>query len=228
LRWDGKLDTAACITASLFAYGIVEIKSSIRLRRAAFVKEYIGSFYLNNELYSIFFELVYRYYDVDFDVVNGEFNARYGGGKEPPLKDRPIQFIHGGDRPVGTRYYHPKVFQRSEEECRLDRLLGYFDILGYYLHKGHIDVRDIATCLGYYIAILEERKVLKLYLDIVDKEWHNLPYQRNLGEKPPFRYVRRLLIAVRKFNDSVAAKASKTEERAQQKINKIASDVEKG
>jgi len=45
------------------------------------------------------------------------------------------------------RLYDPSTFQFSEEERRLDALLGFFDILGYHHHRGVVHMQDIAGVL---------------------------------------------------------------------------------
>lgn len=103
-----------------------------------------------------------------------------------------------GDRKgqVGLRYYHPDCFQGSEEERRLDALIGYLDIIGYHYHHGLIRMKDVAAMLNYQLAAFASRKVIKTYLgEVGGADWWEKSklHTGSGGAKIPYLYFRILL-----------------------------------
>jgi hypothetical protein len=182
----------------LFIITILELNRAIQIQRASFVKEYVAQFFTNHDLHLAFHELIYSYGDdkyAQIEKIAQELHLK--DQKERPIFE-PFAEINK-DRPIGARFFHPALLQLSPEERRLDALLGYFDVVGYYYVKNILQMRDIAGTLGYQLSLMRRRRVVITYLDLTKHWWHTLPNPEELGVAP-FQYLRKLLDGLAEYN----------------------------
>jgi predicted DNA-binding transcriptional regulator len=199
LETDLKVGIVAFTAAPLFIITLMELGRNLRLQRAAFIKDYISQFFTKSELYQTFHELVYTYTDSVFERVDKIRDEQNLDVKPKPVFD-PFDNLQAG-RQVGSRLYHPRLFQTSPEERRLDALLGYFDVIAYYYAKGFLRIEDIAGSVGYFLAVMKARKVICEYMKLNHEAWSSPEYNRKMGATPPFSYLERLLDDIQKYNE---------------------------
>jgi hypothetical protein len=185
LKFDKNVQIGIFATVPLFVVTVIQVRSAVKLQRAAFIKEYVTKLHTDRDLSEAFHYLVYTYSD---PVLDKFLRA------DPQVREE----MQKG-RPVGGRLYDPSTFQLSEEERRLDGILGYFDVLGYHYVAGTVSLRDVANVLGFQLAALSRRKVVRDYLNAIPDYWKKFE-----GDDPqavaPFRYLTVLLTDFRKYN----------------------------
>ena len=188
LQFDNKVQIGVFATLPLFVLTVLQIRQSIRLQKATFIKDFVAKLHTETELSQSFHSLVYGFTNSIYEDVRS--------GKLDP---------DTSTRPEGLRPFNPDKFQGTEEERRLDALLGYFDIIGYHYHTGAIDMVEIAGVLGYQLAALSTRDVIREYLDSLPKYWAESSFSKR-GPKAvaPFRYLTVLLTDFQKFNEKNA------------------------
>lgn len=196
LEFDPKLDVAALIGVPAILYGILELRRNLRASQAAFVRDHVALFFQNKEMFSAYFDLVYNYDDAIFERVDREFRS-----VAPSTMVRPdFSFIPKElHRKKGRRFYHPRAFQGSQEEQRLDAFLSFFDVLGYYYHSRLIDIEEIAGTVGYYLLFLKDRKVFMEYMRVCRQAWEE-PKYREISQRQPFFYLTNLLDDLEKYD----------------------------
>jgi hypothetical protein len=187
----------------LFILAILQLGYNGRLQRTDFLRNYSEGFFTNEDLYSAFHQLVYTYRDSDFEKVETEVRKRQAAGTLNDETPRPV-FLDvkrslGADE-LGSRLYHPYCFQGSQEERRLDMLLGYFDLLGYHHARGYLSIEDIAGSLGHYLNILSRRKVIIELRRIYSEAAADPEYAKYNGRLSPFRYFEMLMQSIETFN----------------------------
>ena len=97
-------------------------------------------------------------------------------------------------REEGRRFYHPAMFQGSVEEKRLDSLLGYFNIIAYYYNKEKfLSIDDINGSIGYHLAVMGARTVVKEYLNHIEETWEKGGYAKKFGMLQPYHHLKELL-----------------------------------
>ena len=115
LTFSGKVGLTAFTGVPLLLLAVIQIDRAIRLQRASFVKDYVSKFFIEKGLYENFHELIYTYSDKFFEQVDEALQEVDGQDNK---SDKTIQ---NGDT---VRRYHPKTFQGSSEERKLDVILG--------------------------------------------------------------------------------------------------------
>lgn len=198
LQSDLKVGIAAFTATPLFVVTILELGRNLRLQRAAFIKDYVSQFFINPHLYQTFHELIYTYPNSLFEKVDDIRRAQKLDNCEKPVFE-PFKELQG-ERLVGARLYHPRLFQTSVEERRLDALLGYFDVIAYYYAKGYLRIADIAGSVGYFLAVMGARTVIRDYMKLNQEAWSSPEYNRRMGATPPFAYLNRLLDDIQSYN----------------------------
>lgn len=199
LQTDLRVGFVALTAGPLFIITIMELGRNLCLQRATFIKDYVSKFFTNTELYQTFHELIYTYTDSVFDKVDN-IRKEQNLDTQPKPVFNPFEELQDG-RQVGSRLYHPRLFQTSPEERRLDALLGYFDVIAYYYAKGFLRIEDIAGSVGYFLAVMKARKVICDYMELNREAWSTPEYNRKMGATPPFSYLKRLLDDIQKYND---------------------------
>ena len=199
VEFNPKIGIAALTAIPLFVVTLMQLGRTLRLQRADFIRKYTSQFVTEGDLYSTFHDLVYNYSNKKYEEVKKVVEEESKKGTGRPGFDC-LKGLQGG-RGQGKRFYHPSFFQGSPEEMRLDALLGYFDILGYYYARGFVHLQDIVGTLGYYLAVLGERHVVRDYIDICTKMWPTLPYSKVMGATTTSAYLRRLLDDVKTYNE---------------------------
>jgi predicted outer membrane lipoprotein len=198
LEPDVKVGIVTFTAIPLLLITVMELGRNLRLQRAAFIKDYISQFFTNVDLYQTFHELIYDYTDVRFEKVESIRKEQHLDNQEKPVF-APFESLQGG-RQTGSRLYHPRLFQGSPEERRLDALLGYFDVIAYYYAKGYLRIEDIVGSVGYFLAVMKARKVVSDYLKANREAWMNPEYNSSMGVTPPFAYLQRLLDDIQEYN----------------------------
>jgi len=205
LTFDKKIDLAFLVAAFGFLITIVQLNQSTALQRGTFIKDHVAQFFARPELYETWHDLVYNYENDLFAKVD-EYVAR---NKLRGMPQRPIQLtldqidLTSEERIKwnGIRIYHPDIFQGSDEEKKLDGLLGYLDVIGFHCESGLIGVADVSGSLGYFLSHMGRRRIIMYYLDLTKDLWQgpNSKY-REITPEPPFDYTRKLLDRLARFN----------------------------
>ena len=169
---------------------IIQLARKLMLDRAAFIENYISKFFVDQTLYKAFNDLIYRYENDTFKKVEC-IRIKEDLDKEPKPVFEPFSDCQAG-REIGSRLYHPKLFQGSPEEMRLDCVLGYFNVIAYRYKKGLLHLDDISGSIGYCLLVMRSRMVIKEYLELQESAWGNASYQK-FGHTPPFMHLRKLM-----------------------------------
>lgn len=205
-------------TTSIF-FTLLEIQRNSEVQRANFVKDYIAALHINDDLKRTFHDLVYLYKDENFEKIHKT--------KEIDLKDAGevlnTFFLTGEgeinhNRIEGTRFYHLTNFQGSEEERKLDSLLYYFDVIGYYYEKGLITLTDVNGTIGYFIDCLSSRKCTKTYLELIFTSGKNKP-----EAIIQFRYLMKLILDFKTLGQQTADKRNIVFKSKEHQDNKLIS-----
>jgi hypothetical protein len=216
LAFKKEIDVLSFIVVVGFSITIFQLGQNYKTQEEKFISDYLSKLYTDKDLSGAFHDLVETYENLRFAQFNERATAMKA--KEERLRRRePIFEIFDdlqGYRKnlVGSRYYHPDCFQGSEEERRLDGLLGYLDIVGYHFHHGIIPMNDLAAMLNYQLATLNGRDVIKFYLGVSASEgWFaNTDIQKQSGAvQVPFLYLRNMLVEYQRYNEENRAKLKK-------------------
>jgi hypothetical protein len=190
----------------LFILAILQLAYNGRLQKTDFLRNYSEEFFTNEALYSAFHQLVYTYRDSDFEKVEALITeheaAKTLSDKTPRPVFTSIQRSLGVEE-IGCRLYHPKYFQGSPEERRLDMLIGYFDLLGYHHMRGYLSIEDIAGSLGHYLNMLSRRKVIQSLRAIYRDAVLDSDYAKHNGRIRPFYYFEELMRSIENFNSRI-------------------------
>lgn len=176
-------------TSPLLIIAVIQLRRNFLLQRTDFIREFTTKLYNERELSESFYYLVYLY----------ENNKYKEFKKADEIKDDVKKKEMQKDKKEGMKFYNPATFQDSEEERRLDVLLGFFNILGYHYHSGIVSIEDIAGVMEFYLVALSTRKVIVEYMEeIIPDNWEKTSFAE-YGDTP-YRHLRNLLRDFRKFN----------------------------
>ena len=181
-----------------FLVVIFQLYRGWKAMRMGFVSNYLSRFFLDRELCSIYYDLVQEYPIRQWKKIHGKVLKH--GEKLEKEPDRIWQLIEKQNqgREEGRRHYHPAFFQGSPEEQRLDRLLGYFDIVAFHVIEGEVKLNDVKAMLGYHLHALATSPPIQTYLEVIQEAWETNPaYRRRFGDQLPFYYLRKLLDRLR-------------------------------
>jgi hypothetical protein len=154
--------------------------------RSGLVKEFAAKLHTEESLSETFFYLVYCYSDKLYD----DFKAATPEQKAAMQKHRP----------EGRRLYDPAKFQGTEEERRLDALLGYLDVIAFHYRRGVLPMRDIAGSMGFHLQAIASRKVIVEYRNTTaDTWWDKSSFQKDYKSVAPFGYLDNLLNDFKNF-----------------------------
>jgi hypothetical protein len=223
LNFDKKIEAVAFFTVAGFAIVAFQLWQGYTVQRAKFLTDYLAMIYTDKDLSSAFHDLVETYSDNVFAQVD-EIAIRENAGEISRKANVPVFDIFDklqGPRlnVIGQRYYHPDCFQGSEEERRLDGLIGYLDIVGYHYYYGLVRMKDLAAVLNYQLASLSARKVIAKYLHLSGEEWwKTTTIQGGSGGAPlPYLYFRNMLDAYVTYNEQHRARLKKEQDRIARK-----------
>lgn len=192
---------------------VATLLRTFEVQYTSHARDFLHEFNENADFAKTYFDLVYTYKNDIFRSVRKIADEIIK--KNPGKPEKAGEEIDGGvKKPVfewfeeinkrysrndinHDRFYHPDHFQLSPEEQRLDRLLDYFDLVGLYLRRGLVRIEDIAGALGDYLAVLDERRVVKFYIKgMKNKEkW-------KYNSAPPYSNLRLLLAEFAAYNVS--------------------------
>jgi len=185
LKFNREVGIAIFTGVPLFLITIIQLKVSSTIQRSNYVRELASKIHSQPELSEAFFYLVYTY-------DNELFKSFKEKGEEARLK---LQ----GERTIGRRLYDPDTFQGSEEERRLDNLLSYFDIIGFHFYRGLIPIDDIAGVLGFHLAALSTREVIKSYREGNPDHWEKSSFTKDFNSVAPHQYLTEMLAAFAEY-----------------------------
>jgi len=180
LTLDRNIGIAVLAGLPVLLLTLVQLYIGSVVQRANLVKDLAAKIYTDKELAETFHSLVYTYDDKKFDafvVADDSEKRELNSGRVP-----------------GTRYFDPETVSGTEEERKLDALLGYLDIIAYHHHRRLIHMRDIAGVLGYHLAIISNRKAVTEYRESIPKFWSKSKFEKMYGANSvPLRYLDKLL-----------------------------------
>ena len=98
------------------------------------------------------------------------------------------------ERKEGQRLYHPKLFQGSVEEKRLDNLLIYLSSIAYYCHPDSklLSKKDMEGTFGWLFVLAAKSPVVRDYLTFIKSQYEEHGYDKLFGEQP-FGYLNKLI-----------------------------------
>ena len=110
-----------------------------------------------------------------------------------------------GNRVEGQRLYHPRLFQGSVEEKRLDSLLGYFNVIAYYYYSRPqtFTIKDLEGSIGFHIVSTCRNRAVAEYFAIINEVWENDRERLTqlYGERKPFSYLQDLAKDLEKLRE---------------------------
>lgn len=169
------------------------------------IRDYIGNFHTNQYLQDIFFKLVYSYttdiYKALIDVEEYK-NLEPMDTKDPIFVEKIVVRNNNKQRSEeGCRFYHPNFMKTSLEEKRIDSLLGYFDVIGYYYNKGYLELEDIVGTVGFYLDTISNRPATREYIQFIHENWSSTgPGKRGCPE--PYWHLVELMQAIASANQT--------------------------
>jgi len=185
LQFDEKVQVGVFATVPLLLLTVLQLRTAVHVQKAGFIRDYVSKLHIDRELSEAYHYLVYTYNNKLYDRVVDATPEELAKMQE--------------SRADGCRLYNVDNFQGSQEERRLDALLGYFDLIGYHYLNGVIGMSDIAGVLGYQLAALATRKVVRNYLNTVPPYWEETSFSK-AGGVGPFRYLTVLLDDFLEYN----------------------------
>ncbi|HLZ85357.1 MAG TPA: hypothetical protein VKQ54_17480 [Caulobacteraceae bacterium] len=197
---DMKIGITAFTGLPLFLIGVLQLGQTLSLQKGSFIKDYISQFFIRQDVYSAWSDLIYQYTDKDFKRVQTIVDGFHEDNRNFSTSEEAMNLVASvaPDLPLGSRRYHPDHFQGTLEEKRLDALLGYFDVIGYYYAKGLLGLDDISGSMGYHVGVIRERAVVQWYLTM-NKEYWKSGQLSAYSVTPPFSYLRRLMEDLKKY-----------------------------
>ncbi len=224
LKFDRKVEAVAFFTVAGFAIVVFQLWQGYAVQRARFLTDYLAMIYTDKDLSSAFHDLVETYSNKLFEQVD-EIATKEKAMERSEKENAPIFDIFNGLQGPrlnlnGQRYYHPDCFQGSEEERKLDALIGYLDIVGYHYYYGLIRMKDLAAVLNYQLAALSSRKVIANYLHISGEEWWGTTSMgAGSGGAPlPYLYFRNMLGDYVTYNEQHKARLAREQRKIATKI----------
>jgi hypothetical protein len=208
--YGSQLDVKERLTAFVNFLGFFGVGATLYVNnknmRMEFVRDYISKFFIRDDLSSIFYDLVQEYPSEIWEQVCCEElgNRDLLKSNSEVLWDRLDAVGINKEREVGKRYYHPEYFQGSLEEQRLDRLLGYFDVIAFHVNNGEISIDDVKSIIGYQLYAVATSPVIERYLSFIKESWEVNPrYRIRYGDQLPYRHLRGMLEELKRENKSV-------------------------
>lgn len=173
-----------------FSVVIMQFLRKLTLDRAGFIENYISKFFIDETLITTFHDLIYTYDDDTFKQFDCIRIQQELDKEKKPIFEPFSEFQ--AERKTGSRLYHPRLFQGSTEEMRLDALLGYFNVIAHRYTKGLLRLDDISGSIGYYLIVMHKRIVIREYLNLQESEWKTGGYEK-FGRTPPMKHLRELM-----------------------------------
>ncbi len=194
---------------------LLSLSRTAEARRAEFISGYLSQLYTDENLWNTYHQLVYRYWDEQFCVVDKAAEEYKGIVKEriksppgekpprPPIAvDKNLLSRSLGLKSLNNPTYHPWIFHGSVEEMRLDALLGFLNGIDYYCEKGRISVGEIYRQIGAHLLILGSRKVILQYFEANDFAWEKKKgYTESGGGQSATKPARDLIGCIRVYDE---------------------------
>lgn len=181
INFDPQVGLAVFGGLPVLLISLVQIYTSSVVQRANLVKDLAAKLHTDRELAETFHILVYGYDDKTYEKYRNADTAQ--------------REVMNTGRSVGLRMYdtEQEALSKTEEERRLDCLLGYVDIIAYHYCKGLIRMHDIAGTLGFHLAIIHSRQAITDYRRSIPGAWGK-KYGNVYGHNSvPLRFLDRML-----------------------------------
>jgi hypothetical protein len=181
------------ITLAGFAVTVIQLYNGNSEARASFLKTYTTDFILKPELYGTWHDLIYGYSNTVYAVLDA--HVRQHGAY-------PTEIQVPGEAAIAWKpeYWHPRLFQTTQEERRIDAVLGYIDVIGYYQQAALIDVMDISGLIGEFLQDIRSRTMIYDYFVVIWRAWELNRWQdrqrQDPSVRPPFLDFVRMLAAL--------------------------------
>ena len=199
---------------------LLTLRRNFALQRAEFISRYLSQFYTNSNLWKTYHELVYGYWDkffkqtdtnIEIEKMKEETIKRIEhpesyDGPLPPMDSKILDRNQSRTGPT----YHPWLFQGSEEEGKIDALLGFLNGVDYYCAKGLIGVGEVYRHMGTHLLTLHSRGVMQSYFEINDRAWRTDPFRRDMGVEPATKPARNLLSCIKAYDNLLIVKTIPT------------------
>lgn len=184
------------VLAALAVYqGALQLKNAQKSQYIAFVSDYVSKLFANEEFVNTFYYLIYTYSPEVFEEVESklEYLLNEERNTNRDLQEEMYQRLEclQSGRKAGDRFYHPRLFQGSVEEKRLDSLLGYFNFIAYayYNEKELIAQEDINGIIGYHLDVMVGSTVVREYFDYIDEVWEKQDTVTRFVTHRPFHHL---------------------------------------
>ena len=198
------------------------LKSHQKSQRNHFLSEHAMKFFSNREFLDTYHYLVYTYSAGRFNDVEKQVNHLVEEGMElllgitdiskmgslgslfkterrlKELQEEMFRLLANmqDGRGAGFRFYHPRLFQGSVEDSRLDALLGYFNSVAHHYYENKpksATLADINSTIGHHIIVTVHCRAVADYLNFI--EWLrevNPRFDKFFGESGPFSHLKKL------------------------------------
>ena len=197
-------------------------KSQQKSQRHHFLSEHAMKFFSNREFLDTYHYLVYTYSTGRFNDVEKQVKHLVEEGMElvrkiidlseaksldnlfkvegrlKELQEEMFRLLANmqDGRGKGFRFYHPRLFQGTLEDSRLDALLGYFNSVAHHYYENKpesVTLDDINDTIGHHIIVTANCRAVADYLEFI--EWLrtvNPRFDELFGESGLFSYLKRL------------------------------------
>lgn len=195
---------------------LLTLRRNSLVQRAEFISGYLSQFYTDADLWETYHQLIYRYWDRDFEEIDDlaeedkkkmRERIENPGSYKGPLPPIEMRIVGRDENSLPPTVYHPWLFQGSEAEGKIDALLGFLNGVDYYCAKGFIGVGEVYRHMGTHLLTLQSRKVMQSYFEINDIAWRTDKFQRNMGVDPATKRARNLLSCVKAYDDLLRIKS---------------------
>jgi hypothetical protein len=192
-QWDLKLTVAAFIAIPAAVIGVAQLIVTAHVQRAAYIKDYALRYRTDKELTESYHYLVYRFGNTLFDAFMLDKKAR------TTQQQKALDEAQLGVAP-DLCFFNPKDVIGTQQERRLDNLLGFFNTLGYDLERKLVCIEDISGMFGVQLDHFVQRKIVNEYLLEIEANWPKMESFHDRYNSPvPFTDLRRMINAYIKY-----------------------------
>jgi hypothetical protein len=150
--------------------GAFQLWLNSKISQSVAIKEFYTKFFEKSDLYSIWFNLFYKYSNNTFEKIERYINDNnietLNNLWEHSLVDQYSLREHSHGRQEGERFWHPKLINYTREEENIDRLLGFMNILGDNFERGNVPLSEIGDAAEYYLFAIGNCEAFRAYLEL--------------------------------------------------------------
>ena len=167
-----------------------------QMQRASYIKDYALRYRADKELTESYHFLVYRFGNSLYEIFLLDPAMRTAG------QQNQIDSAQEGVAP-DLCFFNPRQILGSQQERRLDNLLGFFNTLGYDLERKLVAIEDVAGMFGIQLDHFVQRKIINEYLFQIEINWPRLDSFHERYQAPvPFTDLRRMINEYVRFRRS--------------------------